>query len=66
MSEENLEITPRAFDEISAKLRQIGYGHLFLRDSQTLDLRGIALVRGQDQSQASGGKRMAVNPEGGL
>lgn len=40
-----LEISPAAYDEIAAKLKAAGYGHVFGSDSE-MDMHGIALSRG--------------------
>lgn len=42
-----LEVSPTAYDEIAAKLRAAGYGHV--RENGEIDLHGLGLVRGAEQ-----------------
>lgn len=47
----NLGISPAAFDEIVALLREAGYDHVFLEDGSA-DMSGIAIVRNADDFPA--------------
>lgn len=46
-----LEISPAAYDEIAGKLRAAGYDHCFTRETDEIDMAGIAVAKepeGQD------------------
>lgn len=47
-----LELSPAAYDEIAAKLKEAGYDHAFIREirhgvevSATIDMHGIGVTR---------------------
>ena len=42
-----LELSPAAYDEITAKLREAGYDHAFMDDGE-IDMHGLAVTRFSD------------------